>query len=172
VGAVVGGVGELGFESGDLFRRQLRFGAELDAGRFGAGDALGGALLDEVALELADGGKHVKQQASGRAAGIDGLVQDNEVDLLSGDLGRDLRQVEDGAGEAVEPRDDELVAFADECEGLGQRLALVAGGAALLLLEDPLTAVALELVELGFEVLPDRRDAGVSNLHGLECVRG
>ena len=131
----------------------------------GAGDALGGTLLDQVALELADGGQHVEQQAAGRAAGIDGLVEDDEVDIFGGDLRRDLGQVEYRAGEAVEPRDDELVAFADEREGLGQRLALVAAPAAPLLLEDPVAAVAVQLVELDIQALPDRRDAGVSDSH-------
>lgn len=175
VGAVVRGVGELGLESGGLLRRQLRLGAELDAGCLGAGDAFGGALLDEVALEFADSGQHVEQQAAGRAAGIDGLVEDDEVDLLGGDLRRDLGEVEDGAGEAIEPRDDQLVALADEREGLGQRLALVApslGGmaaqgtaAAFLLLEDPVAALAVQLVELDVQALPDRRDARISDSH-------
>lgn len=166
--AVCGWNGELSLESGDLLRRQFRLGAELDAGSFGAGNALGGALLDEVALEFADGGEHVEQQAAGRATGINGLVVDDEVDLLCGDLRRDLTEVQDGAGEAVEPRDNELVTFADECQSLSKRLTLIAGGAALLLLEDLLAAVGLELVELGFEVLPDGRDAGVSDFHGYQ----
>ena len=107
----------------------------------------------------------MEQQAAGRTAGIDGLVEDDEVDPLRGDLRRDLGEVEDGAGEAVEPRDDELVAFADEREGLGQRLALVAAAAAPLLLEDSIAAVAVQLVELDVQALPDRRDAGVSDFH-------
>lgn len=121
---------------------------------------------------LADGGQHVEQQAAGRAAGIDGLVEDDEVNVLGGNLRRDLREVEDGAGEKIKPCHDELVAFANERQGLAERLALIAGGAALLLLKDPLATVDLEFVELDFHVLPDRRDAGVSNLHGVECVRG
>lgn len=84
------------------------------------------------------------------------------------DLIRDLGEVEDRAGEAVEPRDNELVAFADECQSLSKRLTLVAGSAALLLLEDLLAAVGLQLVELGFEVLPNGRDAGVSDFHGYQ----
>ncbi len=107
----------------------------------------------------------VEQQAAGRAAGIDGLIEDDEVDLLGGDLRRDLGEVEDRAGEAVQPRDDELVAFADEREGLGERLALVAAAAALLLLEDPVAAVAGQLVELDVQALPDGGDAGVSDFH-------
>jgi hypothetical protein len=73
----------------------------------------------------------MEQQAAplerkGRAPGIDGLVEDDEVDFLGGDLRRDLGEVEDGAGLRQEPRDDELVAFADERQGLGQRLARIA----------------------------------------------
>jgi hypothetical protein len=48
---------------------------------------------------------------------------------------------------------------------LSKRFTLSAAGAALLLLEDLLAAMSLELVELGFEVLPNRRDAGVSDFH-------
>jgi hypothetical protein len=83
----------------------------------------------------------------------------------------------------VEPRNDQLVAVADEREGLGQRLALVAsslGGmaaqrtaAAPFLLEDPAAPMALQLVELGVQALPDRRDAGISDFHMcLECLKG
>lgn len=110
----------------------------------------------------------MEQQAAGRAARIDRLVEDDEVHLLGGDLSRDLGQVEDGAGEAIEPCDDELVAFSDERQGLAERFALVATRSALLLLEDLLAAVGLQLVELGFEVLPDGRDAGVSDFHGYQ----
>jgi len=123
------------------------------------------ALLDEVALELSDGGQHVEQEAPGRAAGIDRLVEDDQIHLLGGDLGGDLGEVEDGAGEAVEPRDDELVPFTDESERLAQRFALVAAGAASLLLEDPVAAVGRELVALDLEALPDGRDARVSDFH-------
>jgi hypothetical protein len=107
----------------------------------------------------------VEQQAAGRTAGIDGLVENDEVDLLGGDLRRDLREVEDGAGETIEPRDDELVAFADEGQGLGQRFALVAATAAPLLLEDPVAAVAVQFVELDVQALPNCRDAGISDFH-------
>lgn len=156
---------ELGFERGDLVRRQLRLGAEPHSRRLGARDALGCALLDQVALELADGREHVEQQAPRGAAGIDGLVEDDEVDLLGGDLGCDLREIEDGACEAIEPCDDELVPFADEAQGVCQRRAFLAAGAAPLLLEYPIAASGTELRELRLQILPDRRDAGVSDLH-------
>jgi hypothetical protein len=113
----------------------------------------------------------MKEQTASRAAGIDGLVEDDEVDLLGGNLGRDLGEVEDGAGEAIESRHDELIAFADERQGLAKRLALITGSAALLLLKDLLAAMGPKLVELDFELLSDRRDTGVSNLHCLENVR-
>ena len=41
--------------------RQL-FERSADASDFGAGDALGVALLDQAALKFADGGEHVEQQ--------------------------------------------------------------------------------------------------------------
>lgn len=107
----------------------------------------------------------MEEQASGRTSGVDGLVEDDEVDHFALDLVRDLAEVENRARKAVQPCDDELVTFSDKCQSLRQSLAFIAGGAALLLLEDLLAAMALELVELGFEVLPDRRDAGVSDFH-------
>lgn len=51
----------------------------------GAGDALGGALLDAVARVFADGSQHGEQQAANRASGIDGLVENDKVHRLSGD---------------------------------------------------------------------------------------
>jgi hypothetical protein len=48
---------------------------------------------------------------------------------------------------------------------LRQGFALLAAGTALLLFEDALAAMALELFELDFQLLPGRRDAGVSNSH-------
>ena len=88
--AVGGGDGELGLERGDVVGGELRLRAEPDAGCLRAGDALGGALLYQVALELADGGEHVEQQAPGRTASVDRLIEHDEVDLLAGDVGRDL----------------------------------------------------------------------------------
>ena len=123
--------------------------------------AFGGALHRQVALELADGGEHVEQQTAGRAAGIDRLVENDEVHLLGGDLGGDLGEVEDRAGEAVEPRHHELVALTDE----GQRLAFVAASAAPLLLEELVAAIGYKLVALDVEALPDGRDARVSDFH-------
>ena len=74
------------------------------------GDANGGAL------EFADGAANMEQQAAGRAASIDELVEDDEVHLLVGDLG----EVADGAGEAVEPHHRELVTFAHEREAFAE----------------------------------------------------
>lgn len=158
-------ISKLGFESSQLFVPQLASSSKLDSSRLRAGDALRGAFFDEVTLEFTDGGEHVKQQAACRVAGVDCLVDYNQVDLLCRDFRRDLRKIEDGAGKAIKPCYHELVAFADERQRLAECLALVAAGAALLLFEDLLAAVSMELVELGFEVLPDCRDAGVSDLH-------
>jgi hypothetical protein len=51
---------------------------------------------------------------------------------------------------------------------VSKRFTLVRSGAALLLFEDLLATMGLEFVELGLEVLPDRRDAGVSDFHGYQ----
>ena len=93
------------------------------------------------------------------------LVEDDEVHSSVGDLGGDLGKVADGAGEAVEPRHRELVAFAYERQRFAERVTLLAAGAAPLLLEDPVATGAQELVALDVEALPDRRDARVSDFH-------
>jgi hypothetical protein len=93
------------------------------------------------------------------------LVEDDEVHFLCRDFRRDLGEVEDRAGETIEPRHYELVAFADERQRLAERFALVAAGPALLLFEDLLATVGVEFVELGLKILPDGRDAGVSDFH-------
>lgn len=107
----------------------------------------------------------MEQQAAGRAAGVDRLVEDDEAHLLGGDLGRDLGEVEDRAGEPVEPRDHEMAALSDEGESIGERLTLVAACAASLLLEELVAAMGRELAALDLEALPDGRDARVSNSH-------
>ena len=126
---VIGRIGKQSPDVGDLLRRQLGAGTELDAVGLGAGDAVGSTVFDQVALEFTDGGQHVEQQAASRTRCVDGLVEHDEVDLLGLDLLRDLGEVEDGTSETVEPRDDELVAVADKFESRFQLKALGAGAA-------------------------------------------
>lgn len=128
------------------------------AGRYRANSSLAWLTGDDFDPKQSSGGGRISR----RSTGVEQTLR------LALDLIRDLGEVEDGAGEAVDPCDNELVALADECQCLSQRLTLVAGGAALLLFEDLLAAVGLELVELGFEFLPDGRDAGASDFHGYQ----
>ena len=158
-------IGELCLESGEQVAAQLRFGPELDTRRFSTGDTFSGALLDEITLELSDGGEHVEQEAARRATGIDGLIEDDEIHLLGRDFRCDLREIENRTGQTVEPGHHELVAFADESQGVGKSLALGAARTGTLLLEQLLAAVMNEFVALDFQALPDGRDARISDFH-------
>jgi hypothetical protein len=71
----------------------------------------------------------VEQQTASRAGGVDGLVEHDQIDLLGLDFPGDLRQVEHRTGEAVEPRNHELVAVTDEPERRLQFQSLSAGAA-------------------------------------------
>ncbi len=59
----------------------------------------------------------------------------NKVDRLGLDFHGDPREIENGAREAVEHRDDDLVTITDAAQSYAQRVALLAAGAALLLFE-------------------------------------
>lgn len=107
----------------------------------------------------------MEHQSSGRTARVDRLIENDEVDGLGLDLPRNLGEIEIGARQAIEPRDDELVAIADVAQGLAESRSLLAACAALLLFENTLAAIGVQLVKLHFQFLPGRRDAGVSNLH-------
>lgn len=161
-------LGELGLEQCDLLRRELGFAAELDSGGLGPGDAVGGALLDQLTLELGDRGKHMQHQAPGCRGRIDGLIDNEEIDLLDRQFLDDGREVEYGPGQSIELGDDEHVALAHEIERGGKSFALVTRGSGLLFLEDLLGSGLGQFVELHIERLAGRRDARVSDAHGLE----
>lgn len=156
---------EFGSDGGDLLRRQFRLRPELHSRRLGAGDAVSGALVDEVALEFANGREHVEQQTAGWRARVDRLVEHDEVGVLGRDLPRDLREIQHGAGQTIELRHHELVAVAHERERLRQGFTLAAASAAPLFLEDALATSGAELVELDLQLLPGRRYSGVSDFH-------
>jgi hypothetical protein len=137
----------------------------------GAPDAFGGAFLDEIALELSDGGEHMEQQASGRARRVDGLIQHHEVDPFPLQRSGDVEEVGNRARQAVETGHQKDVAFTDELQSVRQLLAFLAAGAASLLLEQLLAAGKLQALKLYREALPGRTDAGVSDLHVAQGLR-
>jgi hypothetical protein len=51
--------------------------------RFGFGNAVQLPLGTDVRLELPDGAKHVAQQATGGIAGVDVLIEDMQIDMLT-----------------------------------------------------------------------------------------
>lgn len=113
----------------------------------------------------------MEHQSSGRAARVDRLIENDEVDGLGFDFLGDLCKIENRAREAVEPRDDELVAVTNVPQRVTERRSFLSAGAAFLLFKDALAAISLQLVELDFQLLPRRGDAGISDLHVLNVLR-
>lgn len=75
------------------------------------GQPVAGVLRDQVGDELAHRGEHVEQQPPAGAAGVDALVEHDQLDLALAELG-DVDEVPHRAADPVQPRDDPLVAGA------------------------------------------------------------
>jgi hypothetical protein len=73
----------------------------------------GGALADQVALELSQGAEDVEDQLPAGGGGVDPLGQALEPNALLGQAGNGVDQVAEAAAEAVEPPDHEGVAGAE-----------------------------------------------------------
>ena len=69
------------------------------------------SLGPSFSLELGNGPQHMKQQASGGITGVEVLIEDLEVDLFAVEFGGNLAQMQRGAGEPIQARDHERVAF-------------------------------------------------------------
>jgi hypothetical protein len=77
------------------------------------------SLRPELRLELGNGPEHVEQQASRRRARLHLLIEDLQVDLLPLEYGRDLAEMQGRAGEPIQTRHHEHVAFPDILETRG-----------------------------------------------------
>jgi hypothetical protein len=125
----------------------------------GGGQPSAGALADEVAFELGQGGEHMKDELAARGGGVDGLLQAAEPDAAVGQAGDGVDQVTQRPPEAVEFPDDQGVAGAELVKDLfegGAVGACAAGG----LGEDPVAAGRGEGVDLKVWLLVGGGDAG------------
>ena len=75
-----------------------------------------GALADQVALEVRQGGEDVEDQPSAGGGGVDALPQRPEPDAAVGQRGDGVDEVAQGAAEAVQAPDDQRVALAQLVE--------------------------------------------------------
>src|SRR5450755_3173994 len=122
----------------------------------GCGQAVHRALVVQLTLELSDGADDLKEQSPRGRAGVDALLQDNEVDAALLQCRGQLQQVLEAASEPVEFRDHERVAGPQ----LGYRSVEFGAGLVLsggVLDEQPLAAVGLQDVRLPVGVLLARR---------------
>ena len=99
------------------------------------------------------------------------LIEDDEVDLLGFHLFCEVGKVTNGTGKPVEACHQELIAVAHERQCACKFTALRFRRSGLLLLEDLLRSRGFELADLRFEVLPRRRNAGVSDFHVSNVFR-
>ena len=120
-GADVGdGVVRVGFHrsgQGDLGGGERWFAPSPAAPGARGFEARPGALADEVALELGQGGEDVEDQLAARRRGVDMLLQAFEADAARVEGVDGIDQVREGAAEPVELPDDESVARAEVVQG-------------------------------------------------------
>ena len=95
-----------------LLRGEFHRTAAEPAGGLGDLPAGLGALPDELALELGQGGEDVQLQLAGRGGGVDRLAQGVEREPSLFELGDDVDQMAQAATQAVKPPDHEGVASA------------------------------------------------------------
>lgn len=99
------------------------------------------------------------------------LIEDDEVDGFGFHLLCEVGKVTDGTGKPVEACHQELIAFAHKGQGVCEFTAFRFRRSGLLLLEDLLRSRGFELADLRFEVLPRRRNTGVSDFHVSNVFR-
>jgi hypothetical protein len=141
---------------------QTGHGRVLEAAAGSSGRQPGaGALPDQVAFELGQGGEDVEDELAARGGGVDLLLQAAEPDLMLGHAGDGVEQVAQGPGEPVELPDDQGVAGAELVQDLLEDRA-VGAGAAGGLGEHPVAAGAVQGVDLEVRLLVGGGDAGVA----------
>jgi hypothetical protein len=94
-----------------LLWRQALFSAHVHPTCSGLLDPIPLPLGPEFGRELRHGTQHVEQQAAGRSTGVEMLIAHLKVDLLARQFGGNLAQMQRGAGEPVQARHHEGVAF-------------------------------------------------------------
>ena len=94
---------------GDLVGVEGRGPAEALAAGPGGGQAVAGALDEELAQELREGGEDVEDQATAGGGGVEALVQGPEPDPARAELADEGHELGQRAGEPVEPDHDQGV---------------------------------------------------------------
>src|SRR5271165_5454792 len=139
-------------DGGGLAVVQLGLAAAGAAAGPGGGQALAGALDDQLALELIDRAEQVEDQPALRGGGVDLLLEHDQADAALAQLVGEGEQVLERAHGAGQPGDDEDVASAEVGQGLVQ---LGAGGvlAGRGVGEDLLASAGGQVIDLAVVVL-------------------
>ena len=133
-----------------------------------------GALADQFALELRQGGEDAEDEAAGRGCRVDLRAlarQHTQADPAFREVLHDTHQVVQVAPEAIELPHDQGIALA-QCLETGREAgsAVLLARGAVLVDEFPGHAVGRQGVVLEIEVLcvPCLGDAGVSDIHVVD----
>jgi len=150
--AVRAGGGVHAADGSRLGGAQLGLAAAGAAAGPGGGQALPGALDDQLPLELIDRAQEMEHEPSLRGGGVDLLLEHDQADAALAQLVGQREQVLEGPHGAGQPGDDEDVAGAQVGQGLvelGAGGVLARGGVG----KDLLAAVGFEVVDLAVVVL-------------------
>lgn len=130
----------------------LAFAAAHFSPLFGSRQASVCPLQGEFAFHLGQAGHHVEEEAAATGAGVDGICQAFELDVLPLELGHQVDQVLDAAAQAIEFPNDQGVAGAENFQSSSQARP-VATAAAELVLVDLFATRLFEGLSLEVQVL-------------------
>jgi len=117
-------------------------------------------LGTDFRLKLSNRSKHVEEQAAGRIARVDILIEHLQLNALFPEPICNLAEMEGRARQAIKARDDEKIAFANEVEAsLESRPGSRSPTASILV---DLIAMG-QTVQLHFQTLSDRTHACIAN---------
>jgi hypothetical protein len=154
---------------GDLLWVELRAPAALAAAGAGCGEPVARVSDDELALELGEDGEHPEHGAAFCGGGVDALLDDVQADAAFAQLGAEGDEVQDRSAEAVQSRDFQRVAVAQEPQDVVELRAAGLGAAGVVDVDVVIgDAGAAQRVDLVAGILVGRRDAGVAEEHGVE----
>ena len=156
---------------GDLLGGKAVFPATVAAAGRGVGQAVAGALDDEVPLELRDAGEHPEDEPPSGDSGVDALVEDHGIYALGLQFVEDVDQVLGAAPDPVEADGHECVACLQPVEAA---VPLGTGGlrpALPVVLEDPRASGLAQPLRLDLRVLVQGADSAVSD-PGHRCPVG
>ncbi len=136
----------------------------------GGVEVVAGALGHQGVFELGDRAEDLKEHPADRSRRVDALIEDDEVDLLGLQLLGQRHQMLERAPEAVELRDDELVALARDPQGLVQ-LGTTGELAAGFVDENLVAAGRVEGVVLAVRVLIAGGNPPVADPHALSVQK-